>query len=65
MEEVLLDVLDDQLTHEELSDLQERTYISGDCSESEDISASFTRAFETRFANHFQNILSHGEGEGK
>jgi hypothetical protein len=61
MEDVFLDVLDDQLTPEELTELQSDT--EHEIKDTDSIAAAFTQAFETRFSNRFENRLSHGEGK--
>jgi hypothetical protein len=61
MEDVLLDVLDVQLTPEELTELQSDT--EHEIKDTDSIAAAFTQAFETRFSNRFENRLSHGHGK--
>jgi hypothetical protein len=61
IEDVLLDVLDDQLTLEELTELQSDT--EHDINDTDSVAAAFTKAFETRFSNSFETRQSHGEGK--
>jgi hypothetical protein len=61
VEDVLLDVLDDQLALEELTELQSGT--EHDMNDTDSVAAAFTQAFETRFSNRFENRLSNGEGK--
>jgi hypothetical protein len=67
MEDVFMDVLDYQLTPEELLELGADTENNGDGDtspvEQNDFAAAFVDAYETRFTSHLGNRLSHPEEE--
>jgi hypothetical protein len=57
-----MDLLDDQLTPEELAAILEETEIPSPESQEQVLAIAFTQAFETRFASRLDNSLAHGEG---
>jgi hypothetical protein len=63
MENVFMDVLDDQLTPDELNLLQESAEYVHEFQDADCVAAAFTQAFETRFLDRFDDRLSHAEGE--
>jgi hypothetical protein len=61
MEDMFLDVLDDQPTPEELTELQSDTDYENNDTDS--IAAAFSHEFESTFSNRFVSRLSNGEGK--